>query len=89
VGEGGGELIDDPVAQHIGHVQDVGVDYVVRRDIRGPVAAEARDRLSERGVEVGLPACAASRCGPTRDESARVSEGAVARRPTEAKRRSS
>jgi len=53
-GEPGGELGDDPVAEHVGHVQDLEVDLVVRRDVVGVAALEPGDGLGEGQVEVVL-----------------------------------
>src|SRR6185436_3954341 len=47
-----GELRLDARAQHVGHVQDLGVDRVVGRDVGLPVLAEVRDDLLGRQVEV-------------------------------------
>ena len=50
--EPGGELGDDPVTQHVRHVEDLNVDLVVGGDVGGVVALEPGDRLSEGQVEV-------------------------------------
>src|SRR5687768_15192722 len=46
------ELADDPDAQHVGHVQDVAVDAVVRNNVRGPVTIQTSDGFIEGPLEM-------------------------------------
>ena len=48
-----GELLDDPVGERVGHVEDVEVDAVVLGDVGGPVALQAGGRFRQGLVEVG------------------------------------
>ena len=59
VGELGWELGDDPVAQHVGHVQDLGVDLVVRGDVIG-VSALRGGRRPRPGSDPGGPSSSPS-----------------------------
>ena len=49
---GGGEpvrkLLDETVGEHVRHVEDVVVDLVVGRDVRGPAALDPGDRFLRR-----------------------------------------
>src|SRR6476469_3032290 len=46
------ELGDDPVAQHVGHLEDAAMDRVVVADIGVEAPVEAVDGLLERLVEM-------------------------------------
>src|SRR6266496_537684 len=55
--EAGRELLDDPVAEHVRHVEDVPVHLVVGDDVGVPVPLEPRDGLLCRELEVHAHLC--------------------------------